>query len=92
MNSFHRLVLLGATVLECAAFGQDQKGPPPAAAGRVYYVSSAGDDANDAGAVDKPWATLSKASNQAYLPGDQVLLQDGCVWIGTFQRTTSGSL
>src|SRR5436190_3997674 len=90
MNSFHRLVLLGATVLECAAFGQDQKGPPPAAAGRVYYISSAGDDANDAGGVDKPWATLSKVT-AVVRAGDTVRLRCGDVFYGTFKPPVSGT-
>jgi hypothetical protein len=41
--------------------------------------------------MSTPWATLSKASSQAYAAGDQVQLLDGCVWVGTFQPTTSGA-
>jgi hypothetical protein len=57
----------------------------------AYYVSCTGNDSNNGTSTSTPWATLSKASSQAYQPGDQVLLQDGCVWIGTFQPTTSGT-
>src|SRR5579859_6592206 len=64
---------------------------PPLASGTTYYVSCTGSDSNNGTSTSTPWATLSKASSQAYLPGDQVLLLDGCVWIGTFQPTTSGS-
>lgn len=55
-----------------------------------YYVSCTGSDSNNGTSSSTPWATLAKASAQPYAPGDQVLLLDGCVWVGTFQPTTSG--
>src|ERR1700757_2544321 len=57
----------------------------------TYYVSCTGNDSNNGTSSSTPWATLSKASSQPYQPGDQVVLQDGCVWIGTFRPTTSGT-
>jgi hypothetical protein len=64
---------------------------PRLALSATYYVSCNGNDSNDGTSTSTPWATLAKASSQAYSPGDQVLLQDGCVWVGTFQPTVSGS-
>ena len=64
--------------------------PHPANA-TTYYVSCSGNDANNGTSTSTPWATLSKASSQAYAAGDQVQLLDGCVWVGTFQPTTSGA-
>lgn len=64
---------------------------PALAAATTYYVSCAGSDSNNGTSSSTPWATLSKASSQAYQPGDQLLLLDGCIWIGTLQPTTSGA-
>ena len=64
---------------------------PRLAFSTTYYVSCTGNDSNNGTSSSTPWATLAKASSQAYAAGDQVLLLDGCVWIGTFQPTASGS-
>lgn len=64
---------------------------PQAANATTYYVSCSGNDANNGTSMSTPWATLAKASSQSYAPGDQVQLEDGCVWVGTFQPATSGS-
>src|SRR6516164_6282501 len=61
------------------------------ASATTYYVSCTGNDANNGTSTSSAWATLAKASSQAYAPGDQVLLENGCVWLGTFQPTTSGA-
>src|SRR5215472_4570192 len=63
---------------------------PHAANATTYYVSCSGNDANNGTSTTTPWATLTKANSQAYSAGDQVQLLDGCVWVGTFQPTTSG--
>src|SRR5439155_17335481 len=57
----------------------------------TYHVSCTGNDANNGTSTSTPWATLTRASSQPYAPGDQLQLQDGCVWVGTFQPTASGS-
>jgi hypothetical protein len=57
----------------------------------TYYVSCSGNDNNNCTSISTPWATLSKASSASYAAGDQVLLQDRCVWTtGTFQPASSG--
>ncbi|WP_158602400.1 golvesin C-terminal-like domain-containing protein [Cohnella endophytica] len=51
------------------------------AAGTTYYVSSSsGNDSNNGTSSSTPWKTLVKASNQAYGPGDQILLKRGDTW------------
>src|SRR5260370_22471640 len=58
----------------------------------AYDVSCSGNDNNTGTSTSRAWATLSRASSGNYAPGDQVLLQDGCVWTaGTFQPTHSGA-
>lgn len=74
-------VLVLSTVLGCLS---------TLATATTYYVSCNGNDSNNGTSSSTPWATLLKASSQAYQPGDQVLLLDACIWIGTFQPTTSG--
>ena len=65
---------------------------PQAARGTAYYVSCTGNDNNIGTSTSTPWATLVKASSHTYAAGDELLLQDGCVWTtGTLQPTGSGA-
>ncbi len=42
----------------------------------TYYVAMNGDDANE-GSAQSPWATLQHAANEADVPGDIVLVENG---------------
>src|SRR5215470_12258561 len=64
---------------------------PRRANATTYYVSCSGNDANNGTSTSTPWATLGRASSQTYVPGDQLQLENGCVWVGTFQPVASGS-
>jgi hypothetical protein len=56
----------------------------------TYYVSCTGNDADTGTGTSTPWATSSKASSQAYPPGDQVQLQDGGRYLPTCDIRISG--
>ncbi|MFF9622374.1 right-handed parallel beta-helix repeat-containing protein [Streptomyces griseosporeus] len=51
----------------------------------TYYVSPAGDDRNDGRSPSHPWRTLAHADNQAYQPGDQLLLEGGKRFRGSLE-------
>ena len=52
------------------------------AVGQTYYVSfSTGNDTTNNGtSPSTPWKTLTRASQQTYLAGDQILLKSGDTW------------
>ncbi len=64
----------------------------------AYYVSAAGDDAND-GSIDSPWQTLDKASEAAKAtsnggllnPGDKLLFRRGDTFEGKLVVLCSGT-
>jgi hypothetical protein len=58
----------------------------------IYYASCSGNDNNNGTSTSTPWATLSKASSADYAAGDQVLLQDGWVWIKLYDNCTMDRL
>ena len=60
----------------------DEYGSSPVIKGRVYYVSSDGNDANSGTSPDFPWKTLSKVSSFALREGDGVLFRRGDVFRG----------
>jgi hypothetical protein len=59
---------------------------------RQYYVDAeSGNDANVGNSSSTPWKTLAKVSQQAFLPGDEILLKRGCTWRGTLVISSSGA-
>jgi parallel beta-helix repeat protein len=49
----------------------------------TYYVSnSQGNDSNNGTSQSSPWKTLSKVTNAALNPGDQILFRRGDIWSG----------
>lgn len=52
-------------------------------AGTPYYVSAAGNDANDGLTPESPWRTLNKVSSAPLQPGDGVLFARGDLFRGT---------
>jgi hypothetical protein len=75
--------LVFVATLAAAAFGRE-----PAA--RVYYVSSAGDDANDGASPERPLATPSRAV-ALLRPGDTLRLKRGDVFAAPITLMVSGS-
>ena len=61
----------------------------PAAAGQIFYVSPAGNDANP-GTQDTPWRTIGKAA-RTLLAGDTALLMDGTYTEPEIQFRNSGT-
>ncbi len=51
--------------------------------GNTYYVSTAGDDANEGTTPDKPWRSPEKASEAELTLGDAVLFKRGDIFRGT---------
>jgi hypothetical protein len=45
-----------------------------------YYISSAGNDANDGTSISTPWKTIAKINNSTFLPGDSILFRRGGMW------------
>jgi hypothetical protein len=56
---------------------------PDAREPRSFFFSPRGDDRRGDGTVEKPWATLAKASELRLRPGDRVLLEAGGRFAGT---------
>jgi hypothetical protein len=81
--------LLGLLLVLPSCTGSE--GDPVPGRPLTYYVSCAGHDGARGTSSTAPWATLTRASKQDYRPGDQILLQRGCVWNGTLQATGSGT-
>ncbi|WP_214370093.1 right-handed parallel beta-helix repeat-containing protein [Pseudonocardia sp. H11422] len=61
----------------CSAAG------PPAATGRTYYLSPAGDDDADGRSPATAWRSLDRANAVAFRPGDALLLEGGARFTGT---------
>ena len=60
----------------------DEYGSSPVIKGRVYYVSSDGNDTNSGTSPDFPWKTLAKVSSFAFREGDGVLFRRGDIFRG----------
>src|SRR5436190_7124890 len=67
---------------------------PAAAANTIYYVDcTGGNDANNGTSTTTAWATVTRASQNTYGAGDQILLKRGCVWTNqTFTALGSGTV
>lgn len=61
------------------------------ASGTTYYVSAAGNDANNGTSTATPWKTLTKVNNVNFTAGDQILFKAGDVWSGKLVINDSGS-
>lgn len=60
--------------------------------GSTYYVSNAGNDANDGKSEDQAWASLEKVNSVSWQPGDRILFKAGDVWNGSLKlRGISGT-
>lgn len=56
----------------------------PLRSGAVYYVSAAGDDANDGLSPETAWKTPEKVTNASLKPHDNVLFRRGDLFRGSF--------
>jgi len=56
-----------------------------------YYVSAAGNDANNGTSTSTPWKTLNKVSTSTFGAGDQILFRSGDTFVGQLQVSSSGS-
>jgi len=63
-------------------FGQNKK----------YFISAAGNDANDGLSIGSAWKTIDKVNAFPFQPGDQILFEGGASFKGTiiFNQTHSG--
>lgn len=57
----------------------------------TYYVSSAGNDANNGTSTSTPWQTLTKVNSRTFVPGDQILFRRGDTWLGTLKIMQAGT-
>jgi hypothetical protein len=64
---------------------------PTTAHATVYYVASAGSDADNGSSPDRAWKTLERVNIAKLLPGDKVLFRRGDTWRGSL-RPRSGAL
>ncbi|MBT0666183.1 hypothetical protein KI809_17870 [Geobacter pelophilus] len=55
---------------------------PLKAWGTLYYVSTAGDDANSGTSASSPWKTIFKLNQTRFVPGDSILFKRGDIWDG----------
>ncbi len=78
------LVMLAALLVQTSA----------RAAGTIHYVDcAAGNDANDGASPTTAWRTTTRANQQVYGPGDQVLFKRGTVCSGEgFKPTGNGAV
>lgn len=58
---------------------------------KTYYVSPSGDDSNSGLSKSRPWKTLSKVNETAFLPGDKILFKSGETWYGQLDMKGSGA-
>jgi hypothetical protein len=87
-----RVVLLAPLLLAVAAWSALPRAalaqaPEPAQAtpARTYHVRADGDDARSGLSADQAWASLKNVSQLTLRPGDQILLQGGCVFQGPLE-------
>ena len=55
-----------------------------------YYVSSAGNDANNGLSSSTPWKTIAKVNSKSFLPGDIIYFNKGEIWRETLIVPSSG--
>src|SRR5579862_6857138 len=58
----------------------------------TYYVSPAGNDANDGRSEAKAWRTVAKVNAATFAPGDQILFARGGEWRESLKASSSGGL
>ena len=67
-----------------SAYGQQTK--------NVYHIDSrTGNDANDGLTPAQAWKTFGNANSKEFMPGDEILLRNGCQWVGHLSPRGSGS-
>lgn len=64
---------------------------PVGASAATYYVAPGGSDSAAGTSPAAAWGSLSKIGSASLVPGDQVLLQRGGTWSGSFSLSRSGT-
>lgn len=59
--------------------------------GRVYYVSSAGNDSNSGLSESLAWQTLSRVQSASFVAGDTILFRCGDTFRGSLYKTENGN-
>lgn len=59
--------------------------------GKSYYVSSKGNDNNSGTLPAEAWSTVHKINEQDFSPGDTVLFEGGCTFMGPLQLISEDS-
>jgi hypothetical protein len=58
--------------------------------GKVYYISTFGDDNLDGMSRYTPWSSLARVNEETFSPGDRILFQRGGSWSGSLQPKGNG--
>src|SRR5438128_4218212 len=66
-------------------------GPTPPIRAADYFVSAAGDDAQDGITMDRSWKTIARARRHALAPGDRLLFRGGDIFAGNLVLKLTGS-
>lgn len=56
----------------------------------TYYVSNAGNDANNGTSTGTSWQTVSKVNSHTFSPGDQILFKRGDTFVGSITVNVAG--
>jgi hypothetical protein len=81
------ITLLGGAVVAWPVAARAQRTPPPPHGERgTFFVSAAGNDANDGRSEATPWKTIGKVNSSFWAPGDRIRFRagdkfDGNVWL-----------
>jgi hypothetical protein len=81
------ITLLGGAVVAWPVAARAQQTPPPPHGERgTFFVSAAGNDANDGRSEATPWKTIGKVNSSFWAPGDRIRFRagdkfDGNVWL-----------
>ncbi len=59
--------------------------------GKVYYISSAGDNANSGLSESRAWRSIDRINGQDFSPGDMILFRGGDEFTGTVLMTPEDS-
>ncbi|UOQ81391.1 right-handed parallel beta-helix repeat-containing protein [Hymenobacter sp. 5414T-23] len=57
----------------------------------TYYISSAGDDANNGTSVTSAWKTIEQVNNSSFKPGDRILFEAGETFTGSLWFQSKGT-
>lgn len=64
--------------------------PVTPSVGNKFYISTAGNDANNGTSPSTPWKTISKVNNKTFVAGDSILFKRGDAWTGNLNVSSSG--